>query len=219
MPTPNEILAGLAAIANDWRLVAIGWHILVGCSLVALIFGWRPARHLAASLLVLPLLSVSILAWIAGNPFNGSIFLIFTALLLYQARNLPDGPAHMARPITVIYGALMIAFGWVYPHFLTGSPWWTYLYAAPVGLVPCPTISIVIGFALLFNGFQGRAWPITLSILGFFYGAFGLFRLGVTLDLALLLGAAALLITTLVPPRERIPENEDVFVISAANRG
>ena len=59
-------------------------------------------------------------------------------------------------------GLVMIGFGWVYPHFLEG-PAIDYLYASPVGLVPCPTLAVAIGFALLGNGLGSRAWALTIG--------------------------------------------------------
>jgi len=208
MPTPNEILAGLTAIAQDWRLVAVVWHILVGAGLVAIILGWRPERRLAASLLALPLLSVSLFAWIAGNPFNGTVFLVFALLLFFLARKLPNEPVQNVGLWPTVAGSMMIAFGWVYPHFLEVSGFLTYFYAAPTGLVPCPTLSVVIGFALLAGGFRYMRWSNTLAVLGLFYGAFGVFRLGVVLDTGLMLGAIALLLLSFrrVAPTSPMPE-------------
>jgi hypothetical protein len=88
----------------------------------------------------------------------------------------------------------MISFGWVYPHFLESGNWFNYLYAAPTGLIPCPTLSITIGFALLANGLSSRVWSLFLAIIGLFYGLFGIFRLEVHLDVGLLVGALLLFI-------------------------
>ena len=93
-------------------------------------------------------------------------------------------------------GAAMIAFAWTYPHFLAGSSTW-YLVAAPLGLVPCPSLAAAIGFALLGGGLGSRASSLTLASLGLFYGLFGVLRLGVLLDVGLVLGAAALSFTAL----------------------
>ena len=79
----------------------------------------------------------------------------------------------------------------IYPHFLVG-PAASYLYASPAGLLPCPTLAIAIGFALLGNGLGSRPWSLTLAAVGLFYGLFGVFRLGVYLDIALVGGAIAL---------------------------
>ena len=90
-------------------------------------------------------------------------------------------------------GSFLILFGWVYPHFLGTGSWLRYLYAAPAGLIPCPTLSFTIGFALLANGFSSRGYATVLGLLGLFYGLFGTFRLGVRIDLVLVIGSLALL--------------------------
>ena len=51
VPPPETILAGLAAIANDWRSLAIAWHVLLGVLLVLLLAGWRPSARLMGQLL------------------------------------------------------------------------------------------------------------------------------------------------------------------------
>ena len=65
MPTPDSIVSGLTAIANEWRTLAIGWHLVFGALLLAVGAGWRPSHRHAGYLLAAPLLSVAGLAWIA----------------------------------------------------------------------------------------------------------------------------------------------------------
>jgi hypothetical protein len=86
----------------------------------------------------------------------------------------------------------MITLGWAYPHFLAASGRWAPLHAAPPGLVPCPTLALVIGFSLLMGGLGSASWRAILSVAGLFYGVFGAWRLGVRLDVLLALGALAL---------------------------
>lgn len=64
-----------------------------------------------------------------------------------------------------------------------------YLFAAPTGLIPCPTLSVVMGFAIIYRAFNSYAWSITLLVAGLFYGIFGIFKLHVWLDIGLLLGS------------------------------
>ncbi|MBK8697892.1 MAG: hypothetical protein IPN17_38005 [Deltaproteobacteria bacterium] len=52
----------------------------------------------------------------------------------------------------------------------------------------------MIGVALLCGGL-GRSWARLLSVAGAFYALFGVLRLGVRIDLALLAGAIALALT------------------------
>jgi hypothetical protein len=89
----------------------------------------------------------------------------------------------------VVSGSLLFVFGWVYPHFLETRSILTYLYAAPTGLIPCPTLSTVIGLSLILGGLGSRAWSLTLGFAGIFYGVFGAAWLGVTIDWFLAVGA------------------------------
>jgi len=97
----------------------------------------------------------------------------------------------------------MAAFGLVYPHFTHTASAIGYLYAAPTGLVPCPTLSLAIGVALIADGLGSRAFALLLAAAGLFYGIFGVVRLGVTLDLGLIAGAAVLLARRLTVPRQQ----------------
>jgi hypothetical protein len=76
---------------------------------------------------------------------------------------------------------LLFAFGWGYPHFLDAKQWTAYLYAAPLGLLPCPTLSTVIGLTLMLGIFRSKPWSITLAVAAFVYGAVGVFVLRVSL--------------------------------------
>jgi hypothetical protein len=162
--------------------------------------GWRPSRRGARAAIALPLASVAAFAFAFGNPFNGSVFAAGSGALvaLSRGRNRHGSLRHAQRGSRWAFGAggVMLAFGWGYPHFLERPSTW-YLFAAPVGLIPCPSLALAIGFALLGRGLGSRAWSLTLSALGIFYGLFGVLRLGVLLDVGLALGAAALLVTVL----------------------
>ena len=85
----------------------------------------------------------------------------------------------------------MCVFALIYPHFLDGATW-RYAYAAPLGLLPCPTLAFLIAVSLMVRGFESRAWISVLAPLGAIYGVIGVFTLGVTIDWALLAGAALL---------------------------
>jgi hypothetical protein len=194
MPGREEILTGLARIANEGLAVAIGWHVVVAALLLALLLGWRPAQRWLAMGLALPLASVAAFAWRAGNPFNGSVFAVLAvgvALLGARASHEPVAPVRGWRAAA---GALLLVYAWIYPHFLDGAAPTVYLYAAPVGLVPCPTLALVIALALMTSLDARRAQTRLLAGAGGFYALFGALRLGVWLDAGLLAGALALAI-------------------------
>lgn len=197
MPTPDQILAGLYAIANDARPIAIGWHALALVAAVSVAVGFRPSRRGIGVALVLPVMSVAVLAWTYGNPFNGLMFTGLSLALGIIVLRLPVVEAERPPRWGLFLGLGMAAFGLVYPHFLDTGTWATYLYAAPTGLVPCPTLSLVIGVTLVADGLGSRAWSLALVALGMFYGLFGILRPGVYLDAGLLMGASALLARSL----------------------
>jgi hypothetical protein len=192
MPSPETILSGAASIANGWRTLAISWHALFGTFVLAVLVGWRPSNRIAGYLFTAPLLSVSVLAWASGNPFNGATFAALALFLIGIATRLSKEPVNVASSLVLLLGALLVAFGWTYPHFLTADHWTAYTYAAPLGLLPCPTLSAVIGFTLVLGMLRSKMWSMTLAAAGFAYGAIGVFTLGVTLDYGLLAGATIL---------------------------
>jgi hypothetical protein len=214
MPDPQSILTNLRLIANDRIGGAVAWHVAVALCGLALALGWRPSRRLTGLLLSAPVASVGILAFMHGNPFNGAMFGAIAAVLAGIASRFGLDEAHGGTTVDRIAGAVMIAFAWLYPHFLDARPPATYLYAAPMGLIPCPTLALVIGFTLVSGGLASRAWSFTLAAAGLFYGLFGFFRLRVALDFFLVAGALALLVSRLRMPRARTEAASAPILIS-----
>ena len=100
------------------------------------------------------MLTVSLLAWRSGNPFNGAAFAIFAVSLAAVASRFQTTPVRMDSPVRAAAGVALIVFGSMYPHFVRADSWTTYLYASPFGLLPCPTLSVVIGSTLLLRRLQ-----------------------------------------------------------------
>ena len=195
MPSSEEILTGLNEIANDWRLIAIFWHGYFTVLIFILILGVRPPKRIAGLILVLPIFSVSALAWTYASPFNGAFFSMLGVILLLLSVHLPMEKIRVAPAWATSFGVVMFTFGWVYPHFLKTESFIPYLYSAPTGLIPCPTLSIVIGLSIIMGSFGDRIWSVILAGAGIFYGFFGATLLKVSLDWILLLGALALIFT------------------------
>lgn len=194
----SEILAGLTLIANRAEGIAIFWHIALAALAAATLLGWQPSRRTLALGLSAPLSSVALCALYYGNPFNALMFgvsALAAGLLAYRS---PAEPLSAASGWTRVLGGTLVVFAWFYPHFLEG-PGVKYLYAAPLGVLPCPTLSAAIGITLLSNGLIGGSWSRLLASLGVFYAVFGVLRLGVTIDLMLLVGALGLFARTRQP--------------------
>lgn len=194
MPTPEEILNGLSLASNKFMFLSIAWHVVVFLFLVFLVLGKRPANKAVALGLISLLLSVAFVAMLVSNPFNGVMFVLAAVLFIYITWKFPEENIIVKWDFISLAGAVMIAFGFVYPHFLEGAGFLKYLYASPLGLIPCPTLSVLIGFTLLFHGFYSKKWMLSLALIGLFYGIFGVLRLKVYLDIGLIAGACLLLL-------------------------
>jgi hypothetical protein len=135
--------------------------------------------------------------------FYGTLFSILTILTLVFGLRASADPISFSGLPFLTAGIIMVVFGLIYPHFVNGA-FIKYLYASPVGLIPCPTLSLIIGFALIFNGFGSRSFTISLIAFGLFYGVFGVLKLSVHMDLFLLLGTLTLLVKYILTIRNPV---------------
>lgn len=190
MPSPVAILEGLARSANAFVALALAWHLVLVLVLAA---QWKQVltltRRGVALLLILPLASVSAVAWWSRNPFNAALFALLSAGLAMSALRLPaaalaSGP-RWARGV----GALGLVYAIGYPHFVTVSAGWQYLLLAPVGVVPCPSLALLCAGTLL-AGLRAPRWALLGALAAAFYALLGALWLGVWLDLGLLALAA-----------------------------
>jgi hypothetical protein len=198
MLSSREVLAGLTAIANQAVMVAFIWHAFLFAALVAFAGGWRLSRRSARSLIAVPVASVASFAFAFDNPFNGAVLAVGAVALAALAGAGERGMVSRGPAWQWWAGVALVVLGWVYPHFLYASLS-AHLYAAPLGLVPAPTLSVAMGLALL-GGLGTRCWGLTLSALGLFYGVLGVLWLGVHLDAGLVIGAIALVVAALSSP-------------------
>jgi hypothetical protein len=189
-------------MADELSWLAIGWHVAILAIVAALIAGWRPSPRAGLLLLAAPALSVAIGAFVYGNPFNGVSFGLLAVLLAALGSAPRNLQARLGPAWAVALGSALILYGWCYPHFNT-VPWHRTLYAAPVGVVPCPTLAIIAGFTLAAAGFGSRAFPALLAVWSAFYAVFGIFRLGVVLDAGLFVAAVGLVVITIQNARAR----------------
>jgi hypothetical protein len=133
--------------------------------------------------------SVATEAFTSGNLFNGAVFTTLILVFASVANRLSREPIRVGELHVVVAGVMLVGFGAAYPHFVETNGWTTYVYAAALGLLPCPTLSAVMGASLAFGLFNSRPWAFTLAGAGFFYGAVGAVALAVKLDYVLLAGA------------------------------
>jgi len=198
MPTPEEILNGLSLAANKFTTLSIAWHVILLAFLILLFSGRKFNQKIVAAGMAILLLSVGIIAVLVSNPFNAIMFAL--AALVFGIIYLKFKPVQtgMKWDLVSVAGLVMVLFGFVYPHFLDGAPFYKYLYASPLGLIPCPTLSAFIGFTLMLHGFSSKKWMLVAALFGLFYGIFGVLRLKVYLDIGLIVGSVILLVYSFI---------------------
>jgi hypothetical protein len=196
MPTSAQILVSLASIANGAASYAVAVHVFVALAAIAWAAGFRIRRRVAVVLFCAPVGAVSVFASVYHVAFNAMVFaLLALALLIAGLRSDRAWRAAPSLPLALL-GGVLLGFGWMYPHFLeTRSPL-AYLYASPLGLLPCPTLAFLIGLSLSAGVPGGRLSARVLGAAGLFYGVWGVVKLGVWIDGLLLAGALGLLFAT-----------------------
>jgi hypothetical protein len=205
MPDSGQIVENLERISANGLALATIWHVYVGGILVALLAGWRPVNRIMALALTPLLWSAGALAALYGNPFNAIVFFGLGAAATMIAFSMTPEPIHFSPIPFRFAGMALILFGWVYPHFVPHADPLIHLYGAPLGLLPCPTLSFVIGMGILAAGFRNRPWMRMFSAAGAFYGFYGAAMLGVQIDALLAAGAFLLAVNSLRTPLHRGP--------------
>ena len=68
MPSAGEILDGLSEISVSWQALAILWHIYFAAFAIIALSAFFPSNRFVAAVLVPPLASVGVLAWVGRIP-------------------------------------------------------------------------------------------------------------------------------------------------------
>jgi len=194
VPAADRILDTATDIARQWQALAVIWHVAATAFVVAWVLGWRPPSSVIAPVLIAAVVTVDLLSWGSGNPFTGVLFALLAALLVRATRDLPAAATLAESSVMRAAGAAFATFGLMYPHFLAPPHWIVYAYAAPFGLLPCPTLSAVIGFTMLFGWHRCAPWSLPLAAAGALYGFIGVFTLRVALDWGLVAASLILVI-------------------------
>jgi hypothetical protein len=187
----ETILEYLRTVSNRnlWHNGLMHVAILIAI-LVVFVSKNRRARRIAGDGVLFALFSsVIVVGVLNGNPFHVATML---PLALGSLRELLRGRSDYdfrRSAVPTALGALSIAIGFCYPDFVEASPI-ARAALAPVGIVPCPTLLVGLGFLALTPAREGRALRWAAAAIGLFYGATGVFALKVNLDAALLAIAA-----------------------------
>jgi hypothetical protein len=191
----DVILNYLAEISNKNTNINLIIHVIILVALIcfSLIKKDKIKYLIANSTILILSLSIVVHAFIYGNPFHLITFIVLAAgtlLALYKGRDEKNIKFDAFSVISLI----IIGMGFWYPEFVSTSTLGYFMYS-PVGIVPCPTLLVILGLLTLLYPRINKAHYITAVLMGFIYGIIGTFVLKVSLDISLLLVATyALLI-------------------------
>jgi hypothetical protein len=185
MPPTEEILRSLKFISENYITVSIVWHLLVYFSFLLLFFQRRkPTKRTSGFLMTLPIFSVAVISALSANFFNAIVFFIIGLLIFIFCFRLSRNSGFNSPWFIKLAGIIFILSACLYPHFSENLS--LIFLTAPIGVIPCPTLLLVIGVTLIV-GPLSQKWTIVLICAALFYGLFGMIRLKVNIDVVLLL--------------------------------
>ena len=198
MDTEN-ILNYLINISNANLLLNLLNHFIIYFALILFfvlrfigkIKAARIVRNVSVILLILSIIGNALYY---GNPFHLitfsvilMFFIIFQKKALKENENFATNKQNDIKDIAIIIiSAIFIFLGVFYPEFVEVSiP--QYLLFAPVGIVPCPTLLVILGFFNLTLTKSDKKTEIAFIILTCVYAIIGTFIFKVYLDITLIL--------------------------------
>ena len=209
----NSILNYLSMVSNKNIVVNIMMHFVVITSIVSvyLLKDMKVKKYVFNGAILALVLSVIVNATIYGNPFHAITFAlvaIAVGLEFIKGKNQISIPK---RGINTVIAFAFILIGLWYPEFVKVNMFAS-LLLAPTGIVPCPTLLIVIGMLnLYYPNVNKLQFGITVFF-GMVYGIIGTFILGVYFDLSLI-GIVIYSICNMVINRKTIKVDETLSKI------
>lgn len=183
----EKILTYLTFVPNQTLWLNALNHLLVLSALLILIFGKKAKtkRLLVDGVICLLFTSIVAVAVAYGNPFHVitmGLLAVFAGIELWQGKN--EFTLYKINMRSII-ALLSIFIGFWYPEFVEAN-FLAQLLLSPVGIVPCPTLLVVLGLLTLAYPRVNKTQYIITALMGAFYGITGVFQLKVMLDLPII---------------------------------
>lgn len=186
--SPEKILNYLIMVSNQnlWLNALI--HLMVLTAMLVLIFGknTKNKKWVVDGVICLLFISIVSVAIVYGNPFHlltMGLLAIFAVIELWQGKNEFITPKINLHTLIAF---VSIIIGFCYPEFVKANPIGL-LLVSPAGIVPCPTLLIVLGLLTLAYPKVNKIQYLMTVLIGTFYGVTGVFQLKVFLDMAIII--------------------------------
>lgn len=193
--TPEEITRMLETVSRETRGYSTFMHVLF-LAVIGLGLPMKRMRNMLFSFFIAYLsLSATVIAVVYAIAPNIIVFGTFFVLILHAwfSKSLDFDFEHIS-PVSVLFGALGLVFGFWYLHWVESPVWLNALISSPLGVVNCPTMATICGFLCLSRKPRSAMLEATVALMTLYFGFFGIFRLGAYVDVALVLCALFLIV-------------------------
>jgi HAMP domain-containing protein len=195
MVPAEQITQNLMKVAGQLKNYALFVHALFLGVVVCGIFLKSYRNRIFGLFMIFVSLSAAIVGIKHMILPNIIIFLLFAILIshaLYTHKLHFD--LEQAPLVSRILGVVGLCFGFWYLHWVEAPVLLNALLYSPVGIINCPTMLTVCAFLCLSGGSRPVTLDAVVGIVTLYFGFFGVFKLGATVDVVLIACALFVLV-------------------------
>lgn len=184
---PESVLNYLSMVSNQNIYLNLIMHVITFLSIpsIFLLQNIRMQKVVFNGLVCILTLTVTVNAFINGNPFHMATFAILSVIafieLIFGRHQVLISASNNA---TIFIVFIFLFIGVWYPEFVHTNSL-AMLFVSPLGIVPCPTLIVVLSLFTLNSSGIGKLQYFATIIIGAVYALIGVFILKVYLDAAL----------------------------------
>lgn len=182
----ESILNYLSMVSNQNIYLNLIMHVITFLSIpsIFLLKNKRMQKAVFNGLVFILTLSVTVNAFINGNPFHLATFAILSIIALRELIGRNQVVISASNNVTIFVAFIFLFIGVWYPEFVHTTPL-AMLFISPMGIVPCPTLIVILSLFSLNSSGISKIQYIATIIIGAVYAVIGVFLFKVYLDAAL----------------------------------
>ncbi len=195
MKTPEAVRSMLENVSKELKSYSAFVHILFLVVIGMGIFVKKIRNSMFSLFIAFLSLSAAIISAKYMIVPNIIIFVMFLTLIIhaYLTKKLNFDLKNIA-PINLLFGFIGLLFGFWYLHWVQSPVWLNALLYSPLGVLNCPTMVTICGFLCLTKGPRSYMLEVSVALVTLYTGFFGVFRLGVYVDVVLIICALFLIV-------------------------
>ena len=183
----TSIVNYLSMVSNKNIFLNICMHLLVmgAIASIYLLKDSKFKKYIFNGTVFILFLSVVVNAVIYGNPFHAITFGVLAVTTLFALITSKNEINKPEKGVKTIISFVFIILGLWYPEFVDTNII-QYFLVSPLGIVPCPTLTTILGILNLYYPKVNKLQFILIVFFATVYGLIGTFKFGVYYDLCLI---------------------------------